>query len=83
MMGSPPHVALRGEAAGSLTSGHRMLSTPTKRFIWSKPARYVEFTFFRALIVARRRPKERVIKQRAVVDARWKPADWTPWLWMK
>jgi hypothetical protein len=60
-----------------------MLSTP-KRFAWSRPDRFAEFSFFRALLIRRRRPvapKQRSAKQPA--GKRWKPAPWTPWLWMK
>jgi hypothetical protein len=62
-----------------------MLSTPHKRFAWARLDRAAEFTFFRALLVRRRRPPPRRVlaaKQR-VATGKWKPAPWTPWLWMK
>ena len=58
-----------------------MLTTPHKRFTWARSARAADLSFFRALLKRRRRPV------RAVKDAphgrRWKPAPWTPWLWVK
>jgi len=60
-----------------------MLSTPHKRFAWARSERFSDFTFFRALIKQRRRrPPPRVVKERSGTG-RWKPAAWTPWLWMK
>jgi hypothetical protein len=60
-----------------------MLSSPNRRFAWSRSERLAEFSFFRALIIKRRyrRPPIKAAKERA--GKRWKPAPWTPWLWMK
>jgi len=57
-----------------------MLSTPHKRFAWAKMDRVSELSFFRSLVLRRRR-LARVRKEREIV--KWKPAAWTPWLWMK
>ena len=61
-----------------------MLSTPHKRFSWAKSERLSDFSFFRTLLKRRRRPQVRVAarKDRTTV-AKWKPAAWTPWLWIK
>ena len=62
-----------------------MLSSPHKRFTWARSERFgdfAEFSFFRALVKHRRRPV-RVVKEKSLADKRWKPAAWTPWLWMK
>jgi hypothetical protein len=57
-----------------------MLSTPHKRFTWARSESFSDFTFFRSLVKRRRRPARRV-KERS--SNKWKPAPWTPWLWMK
>jgi len=66
-----------------------MLTTPHKRFIWAREERFPdfsEFSFFHALR-KRRRPAPRAAAKEAVrervIQKRWKPAAWTPWLWMK
>jgi hypothetical protein len=62
-----------------------MLSTPKKRFVWARPERFADFThfsLFRAMLVERR-PRAQEIKEERAVSKRWKPAKWTPWLWMK
>jgi hypothetical protein len=62
-----------------------MLSTPHKRFAWSRLDRAAEFTFFRALMMRRRPPAPRrvVAAKKRVATGKWKPAKWTPWLWVK
>jgi hypothetical protein len=69
---------------GPMGSRDGMLSTPHKRFTWAKSERLSDFSFFRTLIKRRRRPQARVValKERASTG-QWKPAPWTPWLWMK
>ncbi len=63
--------------------GRAMLSTPEKRFVWARANKFAEFTFFRALIQKRPRKTNRVaVRERAMTD-KWKPAAWTPWLWVK
>jgi hypothetical protein len=61
-----------------------MLSTPHKRFAWAKSERMPDFSFFRTLLMSRRPPPRRkvVVKSRAGTG-KWKPAAWTPWLWIK
>jgi hypothetical protein len=60
-----------------------MLTTPHKRFVWARSERFAEFTFFRTLLKQRRQHRpSRAVKDRDV-SGRWKPAPWTPWLWMK
>jgi hypothetical protein len=61
-----------------------MLSTPHKRFTWARSDRFADFTFFRTLIQRRPRKSTRVVaaKERAYTG-KWKPAAWTPWLWVK
>jgi hypothetical protein len=62
-----------------------MLSTPEKRFSWTRSNGVAHFTFFRTLIQRRPRKPKRVAlaaKERAATR-KWKPATWTPWLWMK
>jgi len=64
-----------------------MLSTPHKRFLWGRPDRASELTFFRALL-RRRRREQRIAKEGGSAgkyssDTRWKTATWTPWLWVK
>jgi len=62
-----------------------MLSTPHTRFSWAKSERVSDFSFFRTLLKRRRRTLARRIvarKQRAATG-KWKPAAWTPWLWIK
>ena len=67
-----------------------MLSTRHKRFVWAREQRFPhyfgEFSFFHELL-QRRRPESRPVvreplRERAA-KKRWKPAAWTPWLWMK
>ena len=63
-----------------------MLSTPHKRFVWARSDRFAEFTFFREMLQRRERVPRRKFRARAketVADSRWKPAKWTPWLWVK
>jgi hypothetical protein len=65
-----------------------MLTSPHKRFTWAREERFPdfsEFSFFHMLL-KRRRPLSRaaareLVKERA--GKRWKPAPWTPWLWVK
>jgi|KBSMisStandDraft_5_1062788.scaffolds.fasta_scaffold5037276_1 hypothetical protein len=62
-----------------------MLSTPEKRFRWARSDRLAHFTFFRTLLQRRPRKPSRAIlaaKERAATG-KWKPAAWTPWLWVK
>jgi hypothetical protein len=62
-----------------------MLSTPDKRFAWARSEKFAEFTFFRALLQRRSHKSARALaaaKERAAAG-KWKPAPWTPWLWMK
>ncbi len=65
-----------------------MLTTPHKRFVYARSERFTdfsEFSFFRALLM--RRPRSTRIfreeQQQRTSSGRWKPAAWTPWLWMK
>jgi hypothetical protein len=61
-----------------------MLSTPHKRFAWAKSERLPDFSFFRTLLMRRRPPPlRRVGKPRPAAARKWKPAAWTPWLWIK
>ena len=65
-----------------------MLSTPHKRFLWARSDRHADLTFFRALLSRRRRPLSLAkdsggSSSKYQKDSRWKPATWTPWLWMK
>jgi hypothetical protein len=61
-----------------------MLSTPQKRFVWARSERFAEFTFFRTMLKQRRRTDRLVrVKEQQRASGRWKPAAWTPWLWMK
>jgi hypothetical protein len=65
-----------------------MLSSPHKRFVWARPQRFSDFSdlsFFRAMVEHRRdRRQERdFVKEPRPSDKRWKPAPWTPWLWVK
>jgi hypothetical protein len=67
----------------------RMLTTPHKRFVWAREERFPdfsEFSFFHTLL-KRRRPASRAATREPVRERpskkRWKPAPWTPWLWMK
>ena len=61
-----------------------MLSTPHKRFTWARADRLAEFTFFRALIQRRpSRKSARVLAKERASTGKWKPAAWTPWLWVK
>ena len=57
-----------------------MLSTPETRFSWAKRERISRSAVFRGLLKRFRRP-QRVVKEREA--PKWKPAPWTPWLWMK
>jgi hypothetical protein len=61
-----------------------MLSTPHTRFSWAKSERVSDFSFFRTLLKRRRRvlPRRIVAKKRGA-NGTWKPAAWTPWLWIK
>jgi hypothetical protein len=63
-----------------------MLSTPHKRFVWAKSDRLPDFSFFRMLLIRRNppaMPRRKVIKSTAAAAKKWKPAPWTPWLWIK
>jgi hypothetical protein len=62
-----------------------MLSTPHKRFIWARAERFAEVTFFRTLILRRPRKSRRVLAaaNERLATGKWKPAKWTPWLWVK
>lgn len=61
-----------------------MLSTPHKRFAWARAERYSEFTFFRTLMLRRPRKLKRIVAARErAASGKWKPAAWTPWLWIK
>jgi hypothetical protein len=40
-------------------------------------------TFFRTLIQGRRRPPKRIAVKSSAGTSKWKPAPWTPWLWVK
>ena len=61
-----------------------MLSTPHKRFAWAKSDRLPDFSFFRTLLVRRSPPPpRRKAVQPRVGAKKWKPAPWTPWLWIK
>jgi hypothetical protein len=61
-----------------------MLSTPHKRFSWARSDRLAEFTFFRTLIQRRpARKSARVVAKERASTGKWKPAAWTPWLWVK
>jgi len=60
-----------------------MLSSPHKRFSWTRSERATAFSFF-GMMVKRRRVERRLrVKQRKGEGRRWKPAPWTPWLWVK
>ncbi len=64
-----------------------MLSTPHKRFVYARSERFNDFSeasFFRALLERHRR-EEQILKehQPRPGSERWKPAAWTPWLWIK
>ena len=60
-----------------------MLSTPHKRFAWARSERFAEFTFFRTLIKRRRPSPKRLRVKSTAGTGKWKPAAWTPWLWVK
>lgn len=66
-----------------------MLTTPHKRFLWARSERFPdfsEFSLFHTLLKRRRPPPERSARlgsERTVGEKRWKPAPWTPWLWIK
>jgi len=57
-----------------------MLSTPETRFSWAKRERTGERSLFQGMLKRWRRPR-RPAKEREI--PKWKPAPWTPWLWMK
>ena len=60
-----------------------MLSSPHKRFSWVRSERAGGFSFF-GMMMKRRREQTRIrIKDRKNGGRRWKPAPWTPWLWVK
>jgi hypothetical protein len=60
-----------------------MLSRPHKNS-WSRSDRLAEFSFFRTLVKRRRRPARILRKPKfGGENDRWKPAAWTPWLWVK
>jgi hypothetical protein len=70
--------------AGHVLEGRQMLSTPEKRFIWARPDGLVHVTFFRTLILRRPRKSRRVVAaMERAANGKWKPAKWTPWLWVK
>jgi len=60
-----------------------MLSSPEKRFAWTRP-RTGGFSLF-GIMMKRRRLRARPLtkEQEKTPDRRWKPAPWTPWLWIK
>jgi len=62
-----------------------MLTTPHKRFVWARPDRYSDFSLFRDMLNRRQRPLRRAARDKQAKEANghWKPAPWTPWLWMK
>lgn len=67
-----------------------MLTTPHKRFLYAREERFPdfsEFSFFHALMKRRRPAAERRARvmddEPPVRSKRWKPAAWTPWLWVK
>jgi hypothetical protein len=64
-----------------------MLSTPHKRFVWAKSDRLPDFSFFRTLLMRRSPPpppRRKMVKSTvAAAGKKWKPAPWTPWLWIK
>jgi hypothetical protein len=60
-----------------------MLSTPHKRFAWAKSDRLSDLSFFRTLLKRRRRRPPPLVVKEPPMNGRWKPAPWTPWLWMK
>ncbi len=70
-------------ASGSLALSRRsaMLSTPEKRFSWSRSERTGGFSLF-GMRIKRRRERPRIAKE-PKQSRRWKPAPWTPWLWVK
>jgi len=66
-----------------------MLTTPHKRFVYARAERFPdfsEFSLFHALMKRRRPSTERTARTMddlPVRGKRWKPAPWTPWLWVK
>ena len=60
-----------------------MLSSPHKRFGWLQSERTVGFTFFGTMVKRRRAERRLRVKERKMDGRRWKPAPWTPWLWVK
>ena len=59
-----------------------MLSTPEKRFSWTRSERISGFSFF-GMKIKRRRVRPRIVATEPKQGRRWKPAPWTPWLWVK
>ncbi len=58
-----------------------MLSTPERRFSWTRSDRG-GFSFF-GMRIKRRRVRPRIVVKEEKQGRRWKPAPWTPWLWIK
>jgi len=58
-----------------------MLSSPYRRFSWTRSERG-GFSFF-GLTAKRRRARTRLRKKQKGDGRTWKPAPWTPWLWIK
>jgi hypothetical protein len=74
---------------GPADAERRMLTTRHKRFVWAREQRFPdyfsEFSIFRVLLKDRRpakRSAQEPMRERPT-KKRWKPAPWTPWLWMK
>lgn len=61
-----------------------MLSSREKRFAWTRP-HAGGFSLFGMMMKRRRlRPRPLTKEEREKTpDRRWKPAPWTPWLWIK
>ena len=59
-----------------------MLSTPEKRFAWTRSDRIGGFSLF-GMKIKRRRVRPRIVDKEPKQGGRWKPAPWTPWLWVK
>ncbi len=57
-----------------------MLSSPEKRFSWTRSERG-GFSLF-GVRIKRRPVRPRIVKE-PKQGRRWKPAPWTPWLWVK
>ena len=60
-----------------------MLSTPEKRFLWARSERFADFSFFRTMLKRRSERPRRTSKNSKHAGKNWKPAPWTPWLWVK